>query len=76
MIGSTPNNPRRRQRLLALHAAGYRGPASVTAYYACDRYSITDDGVHYVGRYRYGSDGFMPQTFSQLYKQYVTHPGK
>lgn len=75
MIGSNPRNPRRRQRLQALHAAGYRGPASVTAYYACDRYDITDDGICYVGRYRYGDPEFMPQNLACLYKQYVTHPG-
>lgn len=75
MIGSSPSNPRRRQRLLAMHAAGYRGPVSATAYYACDRYEVTDDGVRYVGRYRYGAPGYMPQNFSLLYKQYVTHPG-
>ena len=76
MIGASPSNPRRRQRLQALHAAGYRGSVSVTAYYACDRYEVTDDGVRYVGRYRYGSDVFMPQNFAGLYTQYVTHPGK
>lgn len=75
MIGSSPNNPLRRQRLQALHAAGYRGDVSVTAYYACDRYAITDSGVRYVGRYRYGDNGFMLQNFADLYTQYVTHPG-
>jgi len=76
MIGSSPSNPRRRQRLQALHAAGYRGDVSITAYYACDRYSITDDGVRYMGRYRYGSDGFMPQNLACLYTQYVTHTSR
>ena len=74
MIGSSPSNPRRRQRLQALHAAGYRGPAIVTAYYACDRYEVTDDGVRYMGRYRYGDPEFMLQNLARLYKQYVTHP--
>ena len=71
-IGSSPYNAARMTRLNALHAAGFRGKVSVTAYYAADIYVVDDAGVHYDGRYRYGAPGFMAQNYGRLYTQYVT----
>lgn len=75
-IGNGPYNDVRWAKLRKLHAAGYRGHVSVTAYYASDVYDLTEDGIQYLDRYGYGRHGFEYPNFDRLYQEYVVKPAK